>query len=43
MKIYSSESLAIVKDTDKEDRERALKASWEQNEPGRGEKAKKSR
>jgi len=32
-----------VKDTDKEDRERALKASWEQAEPGRAEKAKKSR
>lgn len=29
LKIYSSETLAIVKDTDKEDREKALKASWE--------------
>ena len=43
MKIFSSETLAIIKDTDKEDREKALKASWETNEPGRAEKAKKSR
>lgn len=43
MKVFSSETLAIIKDTDKEDRERALKASWEQNEPGRAEKAKRSR
>lgn len=42
-KIYSSETLAIIKDTDKEDKERALKASWEQAEPGRAEKAKRSR
>jgi len=32
-----------VKDTDKEDREKALKASWETTEPGRAEKAGKSR
>lgn len=43
LKIFSSETLAIIKDTDKEDRERALKLSWEQQEPGRAEKAKKSR
>lgn len=43
MKIFTSETLALVKDTDKEDRERALKASWETAEPGRTEKAKKSR
>jgi len=43
LKIYSSETLGIVKDTDKEDRERALKASWETSEPGRAEKAKRSR
>jgi len=29
MKLFSSETLGIVKDTDKEDREKALKASWE--------------
>jgi hypothetical protein len=43
MKVFSSETLAIIKDTDKEDREKALKASWETNEPGRAEKAKRSR
>jgi hypothetical protein len=43
IKVFSSETLALVKDTDKEDREKALKASWETNEAGRGEKAKKSR
>ena len=43
MKVFSSETLAIVKDTDKEDREKALKVSWESNEAGRQEKAKRSR
>jgi hypothetical protein len=43
MKVFSSETLAVVKDTDKEDREKALKASWETNEAGRAEKAKRSR
>jgi hypothetical protein len=43
MKLYNSETIAIIKDTDKEDREKALKASWEANEPGRAEKAKRSR
>jgi len=43
MKVFSSETMAIFKDTDKEDREKALKASWETNEPGRQEKAQKSR
>jgi putative cell wall-binding protein len=28
MMIFSSETLAIIKDTDKEDREKALKAFW---------------
>ena len=43
LKIFSTETVALVKDTDKEDREKALKASWEANEPGRAEKAKRSR
>ena len=43
IKVYSSETLALIKDTDKEDREKALKASWETEEPGRAEKAKLSR
>lgn len=41
--MYSSETLALVKDTDKEDREKALKASWETEEPGRAELAALSR
>jgi len=43
VKIYSSETLALIKDTDKEDREKALKASWEADEAGRAEKAAVSR
>lgn len=43
IKLYSSETLALIKDTDKEDREKALKASWETEEPGRAEKAAISR
>jgi len=43
MKFFTSETVAIIKDTDKEDREKALKASWETEEPGRAEKAAKSR
>ena len=41
--MYSSETLALIKDTDKEDREKALKAQWEADEPGRADKAKLSR
>ncbi len=43
LKVYSQDTMAVVKDTQKEDSEKALKASWEQNEPGRAEKAKRSR
>lgn len=43
LRIYSSDTVAIVKDTDKEDRENALKASWETAEPGRADKSHKSR
>jgi len=43
MKLFTSETIAIIKDTDKEDREKALKVSWETAEPGRAEKAAKSR
>ena len=41
--MFNSETLALVKDTDKEDREKALKTSWETADPGRAEKAAKSR
>ena len=43
LKFFTSETLALFKDTDKEDREKALKASWETQDPGRAEKAAKSR
>ena len=33
----------MIKDTDKEDKEKALKSSWETDEPGRAEKAQISR
>lgn len=40
---FSNESIAIVKDTQKEDLEKSIKKSWEDKEPGRAERAKKSR
>jgi len=43
LKFFTSETIALIKDTDKEDREKALKVSWESSEPGRAEKAAKSR
>ena len=43
IRVFSSDTVAIVKDTDKEDRENALKESWETAEPGRAEKSHKSR
>lgn len=41
--IFSSDTVGIVRDTAKEDRERAIKKSWEDKEPGRGANAKKAR
>ncbi len=41
--MISSETVGIVRDTEKEDREKAIKKSWEDREAGRAEKAKKSR
>ena len=43
LRVFSTDTLALAKDTDKEDKEKALKASWETTEPGRSDKAKKSR
>ncbi len=43
LKFYTSDTIAIFKDTDKEDKEKALRTSWETAEPGRAEKAAKSR
>lgn len=43
LKFYTSDTIALFKDTDKEDKEKALRTSWETAEPGRAEKAAKSR
>jgi hypothetical protein len=43
IRVFSNETIGFVKDTSKEDMERALKESWEIAEPGRADKAKKSR
>lgn len=43
LKFFTSDTVALIKDTDKEDREKALKLSWENAEPGRAERAAKSR
>ncbi|KAM3133078.1 hypothetical protein pb186bvf_014795 [Paramecium bursaria] len=41
--VYGSDTVAIIKDTTKEDKEKAIKKSWEDKEPGRAANAKKSR
>ena len=41
--VSSNDTIAIVRDTQKEDAERALVKSWEDKEPGRVENAKNSR
>jgi hypothetical protein len=43
LSVLSTDTIAVVHDTTKEDRERAIKKSWEDNEAGRAEKAKRSR
>lgn len=43
MKIYSNDLLGVSVDTGKEDSEKLLKDNWEMEEPGRSEKANKSR
>ncbi|CAD8164435.1 unnamed protein product [Paramecium pentaurelia] len=41
--IFASDTVALVRDTTKEDKEKAIKKSWEDKEPGRAANAKKSR
>ena len=41
--VYSTDSLTFIKNTIKEDKEKAVIESWEINEPGRKNKAEKSR
>ena len=43
LKVTSSESIAVVRDTYQEDKDRDIKRSWEEQDPGRAERAKKSR
>lgn len=43
LKVVSTETVGVVRDTDKEDREKAIKKSWEDGEAGRSEKAKVAR
>ena len=43
IRVFSTDSLNFCKDTSKEDREKAVKDSWENNERGRSEFAKTSR
>lgn len=43
LSVFGTDTVGIVRDTTKEDRERAIKRSWEDKEPGRSEKAKKAR
>lgn len=43
IKVVSPESVSIVKDTEKADREQKIKESWETNEPGRASRARQSR
>ena len=43
IKVFSSDNLCFIDDTSKEQNEIQLKSGWEENEPGRSEKAKISR
>lgn len=43
LKIFSSDSVAVVRDTEQQDYERDVKKQWEDKEPGRAERAKKAR
>lgn len=41
--VFGTDTVVVVRDTTKEDKEKSIKKSWEDKEPGRAEKAKKSR
>ena len=43
IRVFSTDTLGFCQDTSKEDKEKEIIASWEENEPGRAELAKKSR
>ncbi len=41
--VIAQDSLALVRDTKQEDKEKQTRKSWEDSEPGRAERAKKAR
>ena len=43
IRVFSTDTLGFCRDTSKEDKEKEIISSWEENEPGRAELAKKSR
>ena len=43
LRVISSDTIALIKDTRKEDKEEAIRKSWETSQPGRSEQAKQSR
>ena len=43
IRVYSSNSIAFIKDKTKEEHEKLLKEKWEENDEGRGKRALKSR
>jgi hypothetical protein len=43
IKVFSSDKISFVKELSKENKEKSLKNDWEENEPGRAEKAMVSR
>mmetsp|Transcript_1805 Transcript_1805/g.1693 ORF Transcript_1805/g.1693 Transcript_1805/m.1693 type:complete len:154 (-) Transcript_1805:874-1335(-) len=43
LRTCGNDTIGILRDTQKEEAQKAIKKSWEDNEPGRAEKAKKAR
>ena len=41
--VSSTDSIAFVRDTKQEDKEKEIRKSWEDGEPGRAERAKRAR
>jgi hypothetical protein len=43
MRVSGNDNIAVIRDTQKEDAQKATKKGWEDAEPGRSDRAKKSR
>ncbi len=43
LKLTGNDTIGVVRDTQKEDAIKAIKKSWEDAEPGRADRARKSR